>query len=73
MPARCLYEILGLESMDVEEEAIKKAYKRQALLWHPGEQSGSTFLSKKLKRVSKFRSPALHTTPARHRRQKLTP
>jgi len=29
MPSRCLYEILGLDSMDVEEDAIKRAYKRQ--------------------------------------------
>ena len=32
---RCLYEILDV-ARDVEEDAIKKAYRRQALIWHPG-------------------------------------
>lgn len=34
---RCLYEVLDL-AKDCEEDEIKKAYRRQALIWHPGEQ-----------------------------------
>ena len=32
---RCLYEVLDV-ALDAEEDAIKKAYRKQALLWHPG-------------------------------------
>lgn len=32
---RCLYEVLGVEK-DAEEGALKKAYRLQALRWHPG-------------------------------------
>lgn len=32
---RCHYEVLELE-LSADEAAIKKAYRRAALLWHPG-------------------------------------
>lgn len=37
MPAQqqCLYAILEVEAEATDEE-IKKAYRRQALIWHPG-------------------------------------
>ena len=35
-PGKCLYEILNT-SKDAEEDEIKKAYRKQALIWHPGE------------------------------------
>jgi DnaJ family protein A protein 5 len=31
---RCHYEVLGVER-DVDDEALKKAYRKQALAWHP--------------------------------------
>ena len=34
-PMKCLYEVLGVER-DVEEAAIKRAYRMAALKWHPG-------------------------------------
>jgi DnaJ family protein A protein 5 len=33
---KCLYEVLGLQP-DVDDAALKKAYRLQALKWHPGE------------------------------------
>lgn len=33
---RCLYEVLGVEQ-DAEDGAIRSAYKKLALKWHPGE------------------------------------
>jgi hypothetical protein len=36
MPQRCLYEVLGIERT-AEDDVIKKAYRKQALVWHPGE------------------------------------
>lgn len=33
---RCLYEVLGVEK-DADEAAIRKAYRKGALAWHPGE------------------------------------
>jgi DnaJ-class molecular chaperone len=33
---RCLYEVLGVER-DADDDVLKKAYRRQALVWHPGE------------------------------------
>lgn len=33
---RCLYDILDVPR-DAEDDVIKKAYRRQALIWHPGE------------------------------------
>lgn len=35
MPQRCLYEVLGCERT-ADDDAIKKAYRKQALVWHPG-------------------------------------
>ena len=32
---RCLYEVLGV-SRDADEATIRKAYRQQALKWHPG-------------------------------------
>ncbi len=32
---RCLYEVLGVEK-DVDEIALKAAYKKAAFRWHPG-------------------------------------
>jgi hypothetical protein len=32
---RCLYEILGVER-DADDDVLKKAYRKQALIWHPG-------------------------------------
>lgn len=34
-PGRCLYELLELPK-DADDDAIRKAYRRQALIWHPG-------------------------------------
>ena len=33
---KCLYEVLGVEK-DVEDVALRKAYRMAALKWHPGE------------------------------------
>jgi hypothetical protein len=33
---RCLYEVLGVEK-DADDDALKRAYRKQALVWHPGE------------------------------------
>ncbi len=32
---RCLYDILGLEDRNADETEIKKAYRKQAIKWHP--------------------------------------
>ena len=43
MSLRCYYQVLDV-AQDVEQDEIRKAYRRQALLWHPGEdpvQQGS--------------------------------
>jgi len=40
MPARCLYDVLGIER-SADDDAIKKAYRKQALVWHPGEGCSS--------------------------------
>ncbi len=34
-PGKCLYEILDV-AKDAEDDVIKKAYRKQALTWHPG-------------------------------------
>lgn len=33
----CLYEILGVDR-DADDDALKRAYRKQALIWHPGER-----------------------------------
>lgn len=33
--AKCLYDVLELAG-DCEDEAVKKAYRKMALQWHPG-------------------------------------
>jgi DnaJ family protein A protein 5 len=35
MPQRCLYDVLGIEKT-ADDSEIKKAYRKQALVWHPG-------------------------------------
>lgn len=40
MPARCLYDVLGVERSG-DDDAIKKAYRKQALVWHPGKGCSS--------------------------------
>jgi DnaJ family protein A protein 5 len=35
MPQRCLYDVLGIEKT-ADDADIKKAYRKQALVWHPG-------------------------------------
>lgn len=33
---KCHYEVLGVPR-DVEDDVLKKAYRKMALKWHPGE------------------------------------
>jgi DnaJ-class molecular chaperone len=35
MPTRCLYEILEVDK-DADDDVLKRAYRKQALVWHPG-------------------------------------
>lgn len=35
---RCLYEVLGIER-SADDDAIKKAYRKQALIWHPDKNA----------------------------------
>ncbi len=58
---RCLYDVLGLEP-GADEEAIKKAYRKQALTWHPGEWLGLHGRSMSLR-------DGMHQTPAALRSQ----
>ena len=37
-PARCLYEVLDVER-DADDDVLKKAYRKQALVWHPGAKN----------------------------------
>lgn len=39
---RCLYEVLGVER-DAGDDTIKKAYRKLALVWHPGTYTADTF------------------------------
>lgn len=45
------YKLLGV-SKDASDDEIKKAYKKQALKWHPDRNAGNTeAASKKFKEV----------------------
>ncbi|KAG1670447.1 hypothetical protein FOA52_010183 [Chlamydomonas sp. UWO 241] len=37
-PKTCLYDVLCV-ARDVEEDGIKKAYRKQALIWHPDKNA----------------------------------
>lgn len=39
---KCHYEVLGVPR-DVENDVLKKAYRKMALKWHPGEYALSFF------------------------------
>lgn len=39
---KCHYEVLGVPR-DVEDDVLKKAYRKMALKWHPGEYALSFF------------------------------
>lgn len=39
MVMRCLYEVLGVDKT-ADDDAIKKAYRKAALVWHPGVLQG---------------------------------
>ncbi|KAF7791747.1 hypothetical protein EIP86_002771 [Pleurotus ostreatoroseus] len=45
------YKLLGVDK-NASEEEIKKAYKKQALKWHPDRNAGSEEASKKFKEIS---------------------
>ncbi|KAJ3762641.1 hypothetical protein F5878DRAFT_47670 [Lentinula raphanica] len=45
------YKLLGV-GRDADEDAIKKAYKKMALKWHPDRNGGSEESSKKFKEIS---------------------
>lgn len=44
------YGLLGI-SRDADEDAIKRAYKKAALKWHPDRNAGSEEASQKFKEV----------------------
>ena len=44
------YKVLGV-SRDASEDDIKKAYKKQALKWHPDRNGGSEEANQKFKEV----------------------
>jgi curved DNA-binding protein CbpA len=56
MGQRCLYEVLGAER-DADDDALKKAYRKQALIWHPGA------------RADVGAPPRAASPPSPHRRQ----
>jgi DnaJ-domain-containing protein 1 len=57
------YKILEV-SRNADEDAIKKAYKKMALKWHPDRNAGSEEASQKFKEVCAF--------PAVSKRAQLT-
>ena len=45
------YKLLGVDK-NADDDAIKRAYKKMALKWHPDRNAGSEEASKKFKEVS---------------------
>lgn len=48
---RCHYEVLGL-SKDCDAAGIKKAYRKQALRWHPDKNPGDADAEAKFREVA---------------------